>query len=325
MISFCCKEPVHPRFLLGMILLIGAPFFFLGGPGYHSSRSFQAAWDLGHILFFLLLSVWLHGRLREKMATFSPFMVFIAIFSFVFFAGFLVEILQMFSSSRFNSNRSPDMEDVLRNQLGCLLAFAFFSRPGLFGEPRVRRLFRAGIVALLAVAIWPLTRSLIDEYQAARQFPLLADFETPFERSRWVNVDQLREETERVRHGRKSVRVQLSTNKFSGISLFHFPRDWRGYRTLHWSIYNPQEAGLVLNSRIHDIHHRKHDMEFSDRYNQQFILEQGWNDLVIPLDKVKTAPKGRTMDMSHIDGFGLFVVQQPRSQVIYLDYVYLAQ
>jgi len=306
--------------VIGMILLIGTPFFFLGGPGYHASRSFQAVWDLGHILFFLLLSLWLHGRLREKLAAFSPFTLFFAIFFFVFFAGFLIEILQMFSS-----NRSPDMEDVLRNQLGCLLAFAFFIRPGLFGAPRIQRLFRAGVVALLAMAVWPLSWSLIDEYQAARQFPLLADFETPFERSRWVNVDQLREETERVRHGRKSVRVQLSTNKYSGISLFHFPRDWRGYRTLHWSVYNPQEAGLVLNSRINDIHHRKHDMEFSDRYNQQFILEQGWNDLVISLERVKTAPKGRTMDMEHIEGFGLFVVQQPRSQVLYLDHVYLGR
>jgi VanZ family protein len=305
---------------LGLILLIGTPFFFLGGPGYYASRSFQAAWDLGHILFFLLLSLWLHGRLREKLAAFSLRTFFFTIFSFVFFTGFLVEILQMFSS-----NRSPDMEDVLRNQLGCLLAFAFFIRPWLFGEPQVRRLFRAGVVALLAVAIWPLSRSLIDEYLAARHFPLLADFETPFERSRWVNVDQLREETNIVRHGHKSVRVQLSTNKYSGISLFHFPRDWRDYRTLHWSVYNPQEAGLVLNSRIHDIHHRKHVMEFSDRYNQQFILEHGWNDLVIPLNKVKAAPKGRAMDMAHIDGFGLFVVQQPRSQAIYLDHVYLGQ
>ena len=82
---------------------------------------------------------------------------------------------------------------------------------------------------------------------------------------------------------------------------------------------------MVLNSRINDIHHRKHDMEFSDRYNQQFILDKGWNDLVISLEKVKTAPKGRTMDMEHIERFGLFVVQQPRSQAIYLDHVYLAQ
>jgi len=320
MISFFCKSPVHYHFLLGLSLLIGTPFFFLGGPGYYASRSFQAAWDLGHILFFLLLTLWLHSRLREKLAAFSPFTFFFTIFSFVFFAGFLVEILQMF-----DSHRSPDMVDVLRNQLGCLLAFAFFIRPWLFGEPRVQYLFRAGVVALLALAIWPLSWSLIDEYQAARQFPLLADFETPFERSRWVNVDQLREEIKIVRHGSKSVRVQLSTNKYSGISLFHFPRDWRGYRTLHWSVYNPQEAGLVLNSRINDIHHRKHDMEFSDRYNQQFILEKGWNDLVIPLERVKTAPKGRTMDMEHIEGFGLFVVQQPHSQAIYLDHVYLGQ
>lgn len=306
------------RPFLGASLLIGTPFFFWGGPGYSSARSFQTAWDLGHILFFLLFALWVHDRFKGKKAAASPFSFFASIFFLVLFLGSLVEILQMFGSSR-----SPDLEDVLRNQLGCLAAFAFFIRPWLFGEQWKQRLLQGGVLVLLVVALWPLSRSLIDEDLAARQFPVLADFETPFERYRWNNVQQLREESEIVRHGRKAVRVQLSTNKYSGIALFHFPSDWRGYQAVHWSVYNPQATPLLLNSRIHDVHHKRNDMEFHDRFNQQFSLEPGWNDLVIPLEKVKIAPKGRVMDMGHIEGFGLFVIQQPRSQVIYLDHVYL--
>jgi hypothetical protein len=311
---------ISPSFL-GAILLIGIPFFFWGGPGYHGSRSFKAAWDLGHVLFFLLLSLWLHGRLRKKKsAGGSSFRFFLSIFTVVFFIGLLVELLQALTSGR-----SPDMIDVLRNQLGCLMAFAFVIRPSFFGDSGTLNLFRGLVLVLLAIAAWPLSRSLIDEYHAARQFPVLSDFETPFERSRWVHVDQLREESEIVRHGRKSVRVQLSTAKFSGIALFYFPRDWRGYQTLRCSVYNPQAAGLVLNSRIHDIHHKEHNMEFSDRFNQQFTLEHGWNDLVISLERVKNAPRGRSMNMERIEGFGLFVIQQPQAQLLYLDHVYLGK
>jgi len=36
-----------------------AAFFFYGGPGYHSARSFQAAWNLGHILYFALVTGWI--------------------------------------------------------------------------------------------------------------------------------------------------------------------------------------------------------------------------------------------------------------------------
>jgi hypothetical protein len=300
------------------MLLAGTPFFFWGGPGYYASRSFKSAWDLGHILFFLLLSLWLHGHLRKKKSAGGSF--FFPVFILVFFIGFLVELLQSVSSGR-----SPDLADMLRNQLGCLMAFAFFIRPLPSGGRGTRNLFRGAVLVLLAIAAWPLSRSLIDEYYAARQFPVLSDFETPFERSRWVNVDQLREEREIVRHGRKSVRVQLSTAKYSGIALFHFPRDWRGYRTLHCSVYNPQAAGLILNSRIHDIHHKEYNMEFNDRFNRQFSLDHGWNDLAISLEKVMKAPKGRLMNMERIEGFGLFVIQQPQPQVLYLDHVYLSK
>jgi hypothetical protein len=306
--------------LLGLPLLIGLPFFFLGGPGYHSLRSFQTAWDLGHILFFLLLSLWLKRFLLKSRAASSPYALFLTIFLLVFGAGFLVELLQMLSQ-----DRSPDLYDLLRNQLGCLAAFAFFSRPAHgVGNWRLF-LFRGGVLLLLAVGVWPLARSLLDESIAGSQFPVLADFETPFEQSRWVNIRQLQEETETVRHGKKAVRVQLSTNRFSGIALFYFPRDWSGYKTLHYSVYIPQEAGLLLNCRIHDTLHKQNGSEYADRFNQQFMLGQGWNDLVVSLEKVKNAPKGRAMDMEHIEGFGLFVVQQARPQEIYLDHVYLSK
>lgn len=302
------------------LLLIGAPFFFLGGPGYHASRSYQSAWDLGHILYFLILSCWLAGLLRRKNAERSLCSIFLLTLLIVFCAGFSVEVLQM---SR--SGRSPDVFDLLRNQLGCLAAFAFFIQPPPFTRQWQQILFRGIVLILLAITIWPLSRSLIDEHLAGKQFPVLADFETPFERYRWVNVQQMRGQRERVRHGEQAMRVQLSTAKYSGVSLFYFPGDWRGYQTLHCSVYNPQAASLVLNIRIHDALHKEQGSEFSDRFNQQFTLQQGWNDLVISLEKVKNAPKGRAMEMEHIEGFGLFVVQQADPLEIYLDHVYLGK
>jgi len=314
------KNDTYFPLIFIVLLLIGAPFFFLGGPGYHASRSYQSAWDLGHILYFLILSCWLGGLLRRKNAERSLRSIFLLTLLIVFFVGFSVEVLQM---SR--SGRSPDLADVLRNQLGCLAAFAFFTRPPPFTRQWQQGLLRGMVLILLAIAIWPVSRSLIDEHLARKQFPVLADFETPFERYRWVNVQQMRGERERVRHGEQAMRVQLSTAKYSGVSLFYFPGDWRGYQTLHCSVYNPQAASLVLNTRIHDALHKEQGSEFSDRFNQQFLLQQGWNDLVISLEKVKNAPKGRAMEMQHIEGFGLFVVQQADPLEIYLDHVYLGK
>lgn len=301
--------------LLLVLVLIGTPFFFLGGPGYHGSRSFQAAWDLGHIFYFLLLSWGLYRLLVVRVA-WSPGRLTVVIFIAVFVIGLTVEILQMLIGGR-----SPDPLDVLRDLEGCLLASAFCIRPPLPGGKGLW-LFRGLVLLLLALAAWPLTRALIDERLAASQFPVLADFETPFELDRWVNPQQLHLETDRVRHGTRAVRVQLSTARYSGISLFHFPGDWRGYSTLRFSVYSPQANGLILNSRIHDRHHKM--QEFSDRFNQQFTLQQGWNDLAISLDTVRDAPRDRPMDMARIEGFGLFVIQQARPMEIWLDTIYLA-
>lgn len=309
---------VWHRLILGATLLSGSPFFFWGGPGYYSSRSFQAAWDLGHLLYFLLFTLWVHDLRRKGRNPGSPFSSFLVLFALVLVLGSAVELLQLFVIGR-----TPDIDDVLRNQLGCLTAFAFCIRPQIFRIRWQQRILQAGVSVLLACSAWPLSRALFDEGMALRQFPVLSDFETPFERYRWNYAGQLRVENGHVRHGRQAARVQLSTEKYSGIALFHFPGDWRGYRALRFSVYNPDAAPLVLNSRVHDNYHRKHGMEYHDRFNQVFTLAQGWNDLVIPLDKVRNAPRDRAMDMEHIEGFGLFVVRQPRPLVLYLDYVYL--
>lgn len=301
-----------------VLLLIGTPFFFIGGPGYHSSRSFQAAWNLGHVLFFLILSLLLHGHLKGRNPSWPLPRTFLSVFVVVFLVGLLVELLQLYVTGR-----SPDPFDLMRNQLGCLLVFAFCIRQPLFNRRWRQHLFRGLVLVLLTQALWPLSKAVFDERLAVVQFPVLSDFETPFERSRWMDPRQLRVETEIVRHGNRSVRVQLSTAKYSGVSLFHFPGDWRGYRTLHVSVYNPSQQDLELHSRVHDTFHRVSGAGFHDRFNQQYTLSPGWHDLVIPLEAVEKAPRERSMDMSRIEGFSLFVVQQPSPLSLYLDHVYL--
>ena len=281
----------------------------------------MAAWDLGHVLFFALATHWLIALLRDNLAKFSLFVLFFTFSGAVFFFGLSIEFLQAYQG-----NRSPDMMDVVRNQLGCLLAFTLYASSRL----QQKRLFTfrglQGLALLLLLpALSPLTRAVIDEQLARHQFPLLSDFETPFEKHRWVNVRQLSEETTIVRHGKKALRVQLSTAKYSGSTLFYFPGDWRGYTSLCLSVYNSQNAPLFLTLRINDMEHKHHGSRYFDRFNKEFSLQPGWNDLAIELNQVKNAPKGRQMDMEHIEGFGLFVIQQAKPIEIVLDHIFLTR
>lgn len=305
--------------LLGLLLLIGLPFFFIGGPGYHSLRSFQAIWDLGHILFFAIATIWILLLIRKRIDHWSFLRLVLTFSCGVLLFGVLMEFLQMLSGGR-----TPDLMDVLRNQLGCLLAFACSAQPKRpTDSPCSLRMFRGVTLFLLLITLWPLARAAIDEHLASRQFPVLADFETPFEKHRWVNTQQFREETTIIRHGKKAMGVQLSTAKFSGAALFYFPGNWQGYSALHCSVYNPIETAFPLNFRINDVEHKQHGSEYADRFNKQVVLQPGWNDLVIDLDQARNAPKGRKMDMTHIEGFGFFVVQQEKPMEIIIDHIFL--
>ena len=308
-------------FLNGLILLLVLPFFFYGGPGYHSSRSFQAAWDLGHILFFALATVWAFRRLQVRIEHWSMRRIFFSFFAGVCIIGVSIELLQWHIGGR-----TPDILDVLRNQLGCLVAFAWITRPQQRRNSLVlHRVFSSVSLVFFLFTAWPLTRAVIDEQLAIRQFPVLTDFETPFEKFRGVNERQFHEETAIVRHGKKAARVQLSTAKYSGTSLFYFPGNWQGYNWLHCSIYNTQTNILPLTLRINDVEHKQHGSGYADRYNKRFLLKPGWNDLAVDLNKVRKAPKNRAMDMAHIEGFGLFVVQQVKPMEIIIDHFFLAR
>lgn len=300
------------------LLCIIFPLFFFGGPGYHSARSFKEAWNLGHILFFfpatwLAIKFFLLDKRQEGSWKF-----FLLVFATVLVVGIGIELLQGIMGGR-----SVDPLDVCRNQLGSCAAFVF---TGVLPVSRTMlRFLRAGVVVLLLLAVWPLYPALRDEYTARNQFPLLADFETPYELGRWQSRHRIYRQQDIVRHGRYGLRVQLSTAKYSGTGLFYFPNDWSKFNWLHFSVYNPENETLALHCRIHDDKHGQHGRVFEDRFHKRFILQPGWNDLSVSLEEVRTAPSTRLMDMTSIEGFGLFVVRQQRTHVLYLDNIYLSR
>jgi len=304
-------------FVLGVLLVLGFPFFFWGGPGYHSVRSFKAAWDLGHILFFALASVLVILLARQRgIRTEWHFALALVVLGVA--CGILIEIAQLGVGGR-----SVDCWDVYRDLLGILTALVFCRI--LPGSLYLRRVFLFVCALLLFSSIGPLAVALVDEYLAARQFPVLADFETPFEENRFVPAGHVQRSGTYARSGRYSLHVRLTTATYSGVSLFYFPHNWEGYEQLHFSVYNPCRDKLVLHCRIHDRWHKDHGMVFRDRFHQAFHLEQGWNDCRVSLESVHQAPAEREMDMKAIESFALFVVRQDRSRVLYLDHIFLSR
>ena len=232
--------------------------------------------------------------------------------------GALIELAQTLFG------RTADPGDVARNALGGLIGL-FFLIPERRAVPKLpRRLVQAAVALLVAAQIWPLVADLADEAAARRRFPVLADFETPFEAGRWSGNAAFGIDRGMHRGGAASLRVVLNTSQYSGVFLDYFPGDWRGFRTLEIALHNasPQELSLVC--RIHDRAHTLGAQHLEDRFNRSFSLPPGWTTVAVDLEEVAAAPKGRRMDMSQVSGLGLFAIRLPEPKVIHIDDVRLA-
>lgn len=81
-------------------------------------------------------------------------------------------------------------------------------------------------------------------------------------------------------------------------------RDWRGWNHLELDIENPQPLEQPVVVRIHDL---QHDQHYGDRYNERFVLApESRRTLRIPLEKIRSAPQGRDLDMAAIRGIIVF-------------------
>ena len=300
-------------YLYIFILVILLPLFFIDLPFGNSSRSVKAFWDLGHILFFMLFVRILAGR--QTTNGFSWTWVG-KVLVLVLAIGILIEIVQSGLVGRLSS-----WIDVLRNLGGGIIGLAW-----VCWEIVTRKQRRKLLLVMVSVAIIstiPLGLALMDESRARRDFPLLSTFETKGELSRWQAKTEISRVENPVRQGRFALRLPLTTDMYSGISLEYFPEDWQGMKGLSLSIYNPEQSEIQMTFRVHDRLHVEGEQIYADRFNRLLTMQPGWNDIFIAMDEIKNAPQGRKMDLENIYGFGLFVSRLKVGKVIYIDDVRL--
>ena len=302
--------------LLTVIAVICFVLFFIGGPDYYSPRSYKYFWDLGHILFFsifsyLILLNWpksLHTTFLRQ----SIFVIFIVIC-----LGGLIELAQV------GSIRTLDITDLIRDIIGCLVALSFWAPARKTISKARLKIWQTISVILMAMAFLPLITAILDEITALKQFPVLTDFESRFEIDRWTGDVEFSIDHETYYHGKSSLRVDLDTSLYSGVTLTYFPRNWLNYNELQLSIFNPDSEPIKLTCRIHDRQHTRGLQLYEDRFNRKFSVSSGWNLIKIQLKEIENAPDKRKMALNQIQGLGIFAISLSKPRTVYIDYVRL--
>lgn len=231
-----------------------------------------------------------------------------------FFVGGATELIQS------QIGRDASLDDLWHDVLGGFLGFLL---AGYKGRRVSAGSHLVSLVAAVFICSWflaPTLKAAIDDATAWRQFPLLAGFESPFEDLRWSGSAPRTIAQNHVSSGLHSLRVDFSTQRYSGVSLNQLPHDWRGYRQLSMQVYNPSAEEFAMHMRIDDKHHND---EYTDRFNASFAVAPGWNSLRVSLDTVEHAPKGRRFDLGQVARVGLFVGKLDQPQTVYIDDVFL--
>jgi len=297
------------------LLLLGSYYLFSGGLGNQAVRSSKELWDLGHIVYFAVtvyvlveLGLLKLGLLRK----FSLPVQWSALLLLSLLWGTLIEVLQ------YDTQRTPDLADIFRDMTGCLLVLSFHPALLKLSIRNGKLLIRLLVSLLLFIQLIPLSIALIDEAVARQQFPVLSNFETPFELDRWGGGEIVQLDEGSDFH---QLKVKLTTSTYSGVGMNYFPSDWKGYSSVRLNFFNPSDKTLTLTIRIHDAEHEtgSRAYAYSDRFNTRVKLIKGWNDITIALDKVESAPRGRKMDLSQVADISFFAIRLPERRVVYVD------
>jgi VanZ family protein len=299
------------RFFLLPLMLLGMVLFFIDMKHEAGSAVYQL-YGFAHLAFFILMAFalsWIPSVARR------PFLFQFALIVFVvLFVGGMIELIQPYFG------RTARLRDLGIDLLGAFNGVVFLVP--------TRRNLRRGVlvfgqlvaVALTAVVSYGPITTLWDMRQASKQFPILGDFETRLETRRWSSGEI---DKGIARHGESSLRVFLGTQKYSGTTLERSFGDWRGYSTFAFSIYNPDPDPVLITVSIRDEEHFRRGGVYHDRFNRVFTMEQGWNDVYIPVADIENAPSARKLELDHLSEVVIFTVDLPAPRVMYLDYVHL--
>jgi len=287
------------------------------GKNTYNLRSLLIAWDSGHIFAFWL---WTHLLLRHyaglaAQVAWRQIAIYIVIIVLV---SVVVEGIQE------AMGRSFSLFDIRKNIVGGAVAI-FFTSPVRKKLARTARvLFQLVVVVAVIYELIPLGRAAIDDTIAHQQFPVMCSFETPFEKDRWIGPASLQIDGSIKKQGRNSLKLIPTSKQQTKATLMYLVRDWRGFKYLELDVYNPKTDMISFRLGVHDDVYYQNGWRGNDRFIGHYNLDHGWNNLRIPMEKIRTAPEGREMQLAKIREITIWAWQNDQPSTLYIDMLKLS-
>ena len=296
--------------VLCLFIALCIPLLFFGSQLLSHFRLLPYLWNYGHIALFAAI-FWLIFSKSDIFAERSIYWTLTTTILPIILVSVAIEIIQSINSREFS------FLDIIRNCLGATIAIAFHSNSFSDNRTFSRSGLKHSVVGVLIVFTYPLMINTTDTFNAYRSFPVLSDFESPFELTRWSGNQLIVVDLEaNYNHVMGNT---FTTDEYSNLTFESFPNNWMGFSEISFRILNEDTANHILTLRIHDQHHRASNWGYHDRYNQNIKLIPGWNKISIDLKTVRMQPSNRNIDMSKIEKVIIFSHYLPVNTRLYFD------
>ena len=298
------------KIVCAVVIISCLPLLFFGDPSRFHFRLLPYIWNIGHILLFATIT-WLILSKWGQLSAISDYKILPVTLVIVVSVSIPIETFQGVF------DRENSFLDVMRNCVGASLAIAFRSSVYDGRRPKTRVILKTLVSGLLFISVYPLIINSIDLVNSYRSFPVLSDFESSLQLSRWhgnnLKIRQPEADKNRV------LEALFTTEEYSSLNLEEFPGNWVGFSYLKFRIFNLDTVTRSLNLRITDKYHVNFNWNYHDRFNREILLAPGWNNIIIDLDKIRVQPKYRNLDMSSINKIALFTYLSRVRTIFYFD------
>jgi VanZ family protein len=300
---------VGPKTTFGLaIVCLGLAVAGLLVPLPNQSRSpwVSKLLDVGHVPLFALVTVCFWRLVGRR--------IWLA-FSLAVVSAVAAEVGQTFV------DRSGDLLDVVRGLLGALIAVVWLQlRPRAVAWRRIA----AGSAITCALAAWPFWDCgpiLLDAVRAYRSFPVLSDFQSPWEPLRWFTDGALLKRVAAVEHGEGwAGRLDVSPHQGgNGAILFPIVQDWSSYRRLGCTFSFSGEPLRILIS-VRDGRKARPPLR---RFDLERVYVAGRHRVVIDLHDLAAGQRFAPLDLTRIQSFHIVATQLTESRTLYLHTIEL--
>ena len=293
-----------------LVIILCVSFLFICNFDTCTSRSLDEVFEYGHLPLFGLIALGF-ALIFNRNQTQAKLRSYLYAWILTVTLGIATEVIQIITPGRFF-----EIKDIFFDAIGagCFLILAYpFPDKGV----QVRKIFRAAALTVIIAGTIPIFLAANDEITMRNSFPLIGSFESRLEMDRWCAKDsEISQSALHATHGQFSLEANLLPGEYPEISLKYLRKDWRGYDRFSFDAALAGKTSLRITARIHD---KLHNDEYDDRYNKSFVLNPGNNTVVIDLNEVMAAPRGRDMDMASIVNICVFSYNLAEQRTVYFD------